>query len=496
MSAMVKCVSSEGSAEVDADLTLILARKQFSELEEWVLSPEAQEAPLDAVEQEIERRTREVARLALQANVNRRGTGYHGRALVVTGPSGDRRRQIGKREDTRHVVSLFGEISAVRTAYIARGTATVHPLDAALQLPQKSLSYAMQRRLVDEAVRGPFDEAVAAVEKNTGNAIAKRTAEQVTVDKARDFDAFYEQRTAPAAESTGPLLVSALDCKGVPVVKPGGTQHSVRRKKGEKANKKKMATVAAVFTQQRRIRTAEDVVASLFDDIPVPATARVRPEHKRVWASLEKEQEAVFREVAAEIAARDPLGQKEHIMVTDGERRLRKAALKTFPDVLLVLDLLHVLEYLWKTAHAFYGEGSPEAEAWVRNHALMILQGRVSQVVKGMRQSATKRKLTGARRKTVLGAAAYFYANRDRMRYHEYLARGLPIASGAVEGACKNLIKDRMERSGMRWQIPGAEAMIKLRAIYLSGDMDQYWQFHKQQEQSRLYGQQHWRAAS
>jgi hypothetical protein len=82
------------------------------------------------------------------------------------------------------------------------------------------------------------------------------------------------------------------------------------------------------------------------------------------------------------------------------------------------------------------------------------------------------------------------------MRYHEYLDRGLPIASGAVEGACKHLIKDRMERSGMRWQIPGAEAMLKLRAVYLSGDMDEYWQFHKQQEQLRLYGQQHWRAAS
>lgn len=496
MSAMMKGVLSQTSAEVEADLTQFLARETFSELEAWVLSPEALRAPLDAVEQEIERRAREVARLALQANIDRRGTGYHGPALVVTGPSGERRRQVAKREDTRHVVSLFGEVGVVRTAYTAPGAETVRLLDAELHLPQKSLSYEMQRRLVDEAVRGPFDEAVAAVEKNTGNAVAKRTAEQVTVDKARDFDAFYEQRTAPAAEATGPLLVSAVDCKGVPVVKPDGAQHSARRKKGEKANKKKMATVAAVFTQQRRIRTAEDVVASLFDDIPVPSTARVRPEHKRVWASLEKEQEAVFREVAVEIAARDPLGQKEHVMVTDGERRLRKAALKTFPDVLLILDLLHVLEYLWKTAHAFYGEGSPEAEAWVRSHALMILQGRVSQVVKGMRQSATKRKLIGARRKAVLGAAAYFYTNRDRMRYHVYLARGLPIASGAVEGACKNLIKDRMERSGMRWQIPGAEAMLKLRAIYLSGDMDEYWRFHKQQEQSRLYAQQHWRTAS
>src|SRR2546429_5828722 len=73
------------------------------------------------------------------------------------------------------------------------------------------------------------------------------------------------------------------------------------------------------------------------------------------------------------------------------------------------------------------------------------------------------------------------------MHYDQYLARGLPIASGSVEGACKNLIKDRMERSGMRWTEAMAEAIVKLRAIYLSGDFDQYWPFHIQKDQERLH---------
>jgi hypothetical protein len=180
----------------------------------------------------------------------------------------------------------------------------------------------------------------------------------------------------------------------------------------------------------------------------------------------------------------------------DGQRSLWRLATKLLPGFILVLDLLHVLEYLWKAAHAFHAERSPEAEAWVRSHALMILRGGVSQVIKGMRQSATKRGLRGARLRAVEGAAAYFYANRDRMRYDLYLALGLPIASGVVEGACKNLVKDRMERSGMRWQLPGGEAMLKLRAIHLSGDMDEYWSFHKRQEQLRLHGHLTWRAAS
>ena len=108
-------------------------------------------------------------------------------------------------------------------------------------------------------------------------------------------------------------------------------------------------------------------------------------------------------------------------------------------------------------------------------------------MVKGIRQSVTKRALSGAKRDTLLGVAAHLYRNRDRMRYDEYLAKGWPIASGPVEGACKNLIRDRMERSGMRWTEAIAEAVVKLRAVYLSGDFDAYWEFHIQQDQQRLY---------
>ncbi len=128
-----------------------------------------------------------------------------------------------------------------------------------------------------------------------------------------------------------------------------------------------------------------------------------------------------------------------------------------------------------------------EAELWVLDRTLRIRLGEVGQVIKGLRQSVTKRALSGAKGTTLLGVAAYFYRNRGRMRYDEYLAQGWPIASGSVEGACKNLIKDRMERSGMRWTERMAEAVVKLRAIYLSGDFDRYWRFHIEQDQKRLH---------
>lgn len=496
MVTMGKSESTKGSSGQAESLSRFRAREVFAEMETWAHSRKALGLPMDAVEREMERRGREACRLMLQSNLDARGTGRVGASLKVVESSGEAGGRGAEREDRRKVVSIFGPVGATRTAYTARGLETIRPLDAALELAARSPSYEVQRRVVGEAVRGPFDEVVAALERNTGNRFSKRTAEQLTLEASQDFEAFYEQRPVPAADLTGPVLVAAVDGKGVPVVKTGGAVHRVRLKKGDKTNKKKMATVATVHTQQRRIRTAEDVVASLFDDLSRENRPRAKPEHKRVWASLERPMEEVFRELAAEVAKRDPRGEKEHALVMDGQRSLWRMAAKHLKDFIHILDLLHVLEYLWKTAHAFFGEGTPDAEAWVRSHALMILHGRVSQVIKGMRQSATKRKLRGARFKAVQKAAAYFRANRKRMRYDEYLAQGLCIASGAVEGACKNLVKDRMERSGMRWCISGAEAMLKLRAIYLSGDMDEYWDFHKQQDQARLYGQLKWRRAS
>jgi hypothetical protein len=263
---------------------------------------------------------------------------------------------------------------------------------------------------------------------------------------------------------------------------------TLRLTKGQKANKKRMATVAAVFTRAPWVRTPEQVVESLFPtgrraaDAPVPP----RPENKRVWASLLKGKTAVIQEVAEEMQRRDPSASKTRVALTDGERALQIRVEGTL-NVTLILDLIHVLEKLWKAAYVFHPEGSLKAQLWVLDRTLQILFGEVGQVVKGIRQSITKRGLSGVKRKTLEGVTDYLYRNRTRMRYDEYLANGWPIASGPVEGACKNLIKDRMERSGMRWTEQMAEAIVQLRAIYLSGDFDAYWQFHIERDQRRLY---------
>jgi hypothetical protein len=462
------------------------AALEFALLEAWLASSRTLQLPLHEIESQQQTKGRDVQRLLLQAHIERRGDGDVGHALLVPQPAGSVL-YTHRRLRTRSLKTIFGSVEIKRMGYSRSGAPSIYPLDQALALPARSFSYELQRRLVKAAVQNPFHESVGAVADLTGVSVPKRSLEEILRGAALDFDAFYQERDA--APSNGSILVAAVDGKGIPMVKPAGAQPSVRLTKGQKANKKRMATVAAVFTRAPWVRTPEQVVESLFRtqrQTPVAGQTPPRPENKRVWASLLKGKTAVMEEVAQEMQRRDPQGIKTRVAVTDGERALQILVEGTL-GVTLILDLLHVLEKLWKAAYVFHPEGSLEAELWVLDHTLRILFGDVSQVVKGIRQSVTKRGLSGARRKTLCSVADYLYRNRARMRYDEYLAKGWPIASGPVEGACKNLIKDRMERSGVRWTEEMAEAIVQLRAIYLSGDFDRYWSFHIAKDQQRLH---------
>lgn len=394
-----------------------------------------------------------------------------------------------KRLHTRSVLTLFGEVRVTRMGYGAPGHAAFHSLDAELCLPERIYSYECQRRLIRGAICGPFDEAIALVAEMTGLTVPKRSAEQIVRDAAVDFDAFYTERSQTEVKpGRDEILVGAIDCKGIPMVRPERALRVVRRGKGEKANKKRMATVAAVHSQAPVIRTPQEVLSSLFaTGERSERPKRTPPHHKRVWASLTADKDTFINSVKAEMLKRDPRHRRTWVIVTDGERALQRRVCTTFTDVTLILDLLHVLEKIWKAAHALHPEGSREAEQFVYERAQRILDGQVSQVIKGLRLIATKRKLTATKAKTLQEVASYLHSNRERMKYNLYLAKGWPIASGSVEGACKNLIRDRFERSGMRWTPETAEALLRLRAIYLSGDLDAYWDFHIQQDQRRLY---------
>ena len=472
-------------------------------LKTWLSADETSLRPVHEVEVELERRGREICRWFLQGHMDLRGEGDVGpalEALTEEAAKGERpepvRRHGQRRRHSRQLLTVFGRVEVKRLGYHAPKAGSIHPLDEAAWLPWRLFSYEVQRRSLLGAVQGPYDAALERVEESTGNRLSKRSVEDFARDAAVDFADFYAQRDLPPPDETGPLLIASVDCKGIPMVKPEKALRVVRRKVGKKANKKRMATVATVFTQQHRPRTPEEVVERLFREGPrvqrdSPET-RSPPEHKRVWASVKQSKAEVFGEVVAEVERRDPDRRKKLVLLMDGERALQQRLAKLLPRGVEILDLMHVLERLWKAAYCFHEQGSPEAREWVRARTLRLLQGGVSGVMQGLKQSATKRGLSKSERKPIDDACRYFKRNRHRMRYDEYLAQGMPIASGAVEGACKNLVKDRMERAGMRWTIDGAEALLRLRAVYVSGDFDAYWSFHVQREQSRLHPEGRW----
>jgi hypothetical protein len=251
-----------------------------------------------------------------------------------------------------------------------------------------------------------------------------------------------------------------------------------------------MATVAAVYDLPPQARWPEDVLAELR---PVWEASKPRPRarNKRVWASVEKSAEAVTAEVFEEARRRDPECRRRWVVLVDGDRhqiaRVRAEAKRRgiSKDVTLVVDFIHVLEYLWDAAWCFFAEGDKGAEEWVTERASAILQGRSSEVAGGIRRSATKRGFLPEKRKGADACADYLIAKRSMLRYHRYLRDGLPIATGVIEGACRHLIVDRLDITGARWSVRGAEAILRLRSLRSSGDFDDYWGFHVKAEHAR-----------
>jgi hypothetical protein len=362
------------------------ARQAFGELERFLAEALEARLSLSGLERGSEPRGRELLRLAMQAHIDERGDGDVGEAIILQRAAGPVRLAY-KRRHTRRVLTLFGELRVTRIGYGAPGHQAIHPLDRELMLPERIYSYECQRRLLRAVVCCPFDEAIAFVAETGAIKVPKLSAEQLVREAAVDFEAFYAQRPAASVKpARGELLVAAIDCKGIPMVKPERALRVVRRGKGQKANKKRMATVATVYNQAPIVRTPQEVLDSLFGTDSQPhRQPRPRPSHKRVWASLTADKDTFIADVRAEMRRRDPRHRRTWVIVTDGERALQHWVLDSFPGVTLILDLPHALEKLWACGHALYREGSPEATAFVYQRTQRILEGHVDQVVKGLR---------------------------------------------------------------------------------------------------------------
>jgi hypothetical protein len=403
------------------------AAEKAAEMSEYLTSKEALGRRHEDLEDYAEREGREWIRRMLQGHYDLRGAVER----VVRARGGDGVLRTFLRPSSRPMLSIVGALEIPRIAYQAQGVEGLHPMDAALNLPCELYSHVVRRAVAERAACDSYEEVVAAIGERTGMTIGKRQVEQMAARAARDFDDFYAHREADQ-ENTGDLLVLTFDGKGVPMrredLRPetrAAAEATPRRlhtrlTKGEKRHRKRMAEVAAVYTVAPYVRTMADVLADLH---PVRDVARdrqrPRPSNKRVWASLTKPVAAVIRDAFEQARRRDPHFKRTWVVLLDGNRDqlklVKKTARKLSVEVTIVIDLIHVLEYLWKAAYAFHGEGSKDAEQWVQQRLMWLLQGEAAKVSDNLRRNARDAKLEGAALKPVTKCLPALSARRARL---------------------------------------------------------------------------------
>jgi hypothetical protein len=473
------------------------AKEQLNDMLEFLCSDLPLSDEHGAIEQYIQQQGHELLRRLLQGHLDLRAHEEVKQDNVVN-PQAEQLTHF-RANTTTSLNSLFGKVTVTRNGYNKRQTKSVFPLDTQLNLAKDQCSDGLRLQLAAQINHCAYDHVVEHIKDTTGGKIAKRQCLELVQDMAQDFAGYYQQNRYLEAEATNDLLVLTFDGKGI-VMRSESLRACTKKKAqnakklnsrlsaGEKKDRKRMAQVASVYTVMPHLRSAESVMK--MEDEEKVHTLKVPARNKRVWASVKRDARLVIQDAFEEALQRDPKQDRAWVVVIDGhpgQRKMIEKSAKQFKvNITIVLDFIHVLEYLWKAAWCFFDKGDEAVEGWVGKYAMKILKGHSSQVAKGLKQSATKRQLLN--RTGVDACAKYLLNNTKRLRYDVALSSGFPIASGIIEGACRHLINDRLDITGARWCLEGAEALLKLRSLKSSGHFDDYWLFHKQQSKNRLYG--------
>jgi|TARA_B100002003_G_scaffold122095_1_gene112683 hypothetical protein len=469
---------------------------------------------LHEVEDGLFRRLQQLGRALLERFVAESGTGYSEGQPPCT-LEGE---PLGyKGIETVSYLSIFGSIGLPRAAYARPEGGYEYPMDGQWNRPAHKQSYLLRKWLHAVAVEGDYHEAAQRLNEMFDLALWPHVAQRLGSELGAQTEAYYQQQEAPPADTEGRCVGVSADGKGVRLLRAdrGSSRTDAeedskpRLGKGEKRGTKKEAIVTAVFTFDPEARDPEEVVRSLMKRQTPEEREEARRQrqqrrlegrapprsacNKHLRATLEGK-EVAFGHLMERVRQRDPAGDKPLVALLDGDAALEEQLheqlrLHHLEDRLdaLILDVIHASEYVWEVGTALYGERNPQREVWVEEKLRALLHGQVGRVVGGFKQRLTKSNLTGAQEKALRKAITYFDNHRHMMDYATYLAKGYPIGTGLIEGACGYLVKNRMEGSGMRWSRLGAEAMLQQRAVKKNGDWNDFWSFHIDSERDRLY---------
>lgn len=391
-------------------------------------------------------------------------------------------------EKKRWYVSVFGKIPFWRPYFYRAGTGGLSPLDAALSLAPDCYSDLLREIGESLSVYVAYETAAEILQRLLGSKLSTRVLKAMIAGDAADVEAYYAQALPPPPAYEAEILVIQADGKGVPMVQATPVAPTVRLGKGEKRARKKEAVVTGVYTIAPAVRTPEAVVASFFqpERFSPPMAPRPEPRHKHLWATLAGK-DAALTHLAERVTQRKGAHLVHQVALTDGCAALQDRIQQRFPDFTLILDFIHANEYLWRVANSVLGEQHPERLPWVADQTLLMLSGRTSAIIAALTAQAQAPTCPAARRQMLTQTADYFQRNLPFMQYDRYLAHGWPIASGVIEGACRHLVKDRMELAGMRWTQDGAEQLLHLRSVAENRDWDPYHLFRRRQRHTRLY---------
>jgi len=474
--------------------------RDVKELFEFVTT-HAEEMTAYQMEEDIFARVMRIGLAAMKGYFAAKGTGDVGEQLVF--PDGVVASK-GEAFCGRDYFSVFGKFHVPRTVYRAYARPGVMPLDAQADLPERCYSYLLQEWMDHLSIRHAFKESEMTLDKLLGVQVSASRFEVVNQDSVTriGYEQFYAEKAPPSPEQEGAIQVLQFDGKGVPMIKAEAAKLTARPGKGEKRQKKKEAMVGVSYTVAPHVRRADEVAEHLMSPehahakqaaataSALPVVTAPKAQHIRRFASLEQPKVAVVNEMARDATARDPEHRRPWVVVMDGALGLWAVVATVLGslDYVGILDIIHVVEYLWAVGNALHGEGTATTKQWVSTHLVSVLHGRIGRVIGGLKQTLTKRQVNASQQKALTRAIQYFENHRQWMQYDTYLKAGYPIGSGVVESTCGHTVKDRMEGSGRRWSIDGAESTLLLRSIATSHDWDAYWESHMQQERTRLYG--------
>jgi hypothetical protein len=496
-----------GAAELE-DALFSRVREKAESMIAWARSGDALGSEHHVLEDRAVRDGMDLMRELVQAHMDLRALREQPRD-DVTDADGDlhRTRETGQ-ERTR--VMIFGEVDTSRIAYRRRGKPNLYPQDAALNWGPRRYSAGVERRIARAIAVVPAEQAAAQVSAQGAVTVGKRQVEETAIAYAADFEGFYASRRPAPCPGCPPLLLT-FDGSAFPVLpsalRPATARAAAARAKAKeeegwpddpgelRKSKKRTAELAAVADVVPAPRAAGDVLLALFGPARPGKQEGTKPEPgpktqgRTLFASVKRPAAGVIADAFAEAQRRDPEHKRDWVIVIDGNVHQIETATRLAGEykvrVRILIDLMHVVGYVWKAANAFFYPGEPAGRDWTREQVAKILAGKHRDVRAGIRRRASTYGFRGTERAGADECARYLENKQDYLDYPEFLAEGLPVASGLIEGAARWLVKDRMEVTGARWGLDSAEAVLKLRALVGCGDFDAYAEYHRQQEKMR-----------